>query len=341
MSNQVSKGVASGILFVFIVAALATLSADLSWNSSLKLSPLIVGIVLGMLIANTLGFLVPVRCAAGVGFCSKRLLRIGIALFGFRISLQDVMSVGLSALLIDALVVSLTLVLGVMLGRLLRVDAQTALLTSVGSSICGAAAVLGAEPVVKAAPYKTAVAVSTVVLFGTLAMFIYPACYHAGLFDLSAQQLSIYTGATLHEVAHVVGAGDAMNSPSVDIQTNAVIVKMIRVILLAPVLLVLSYLLSRKGSEDVTGSRPRVSIPFFALMFVVVIGFNSLDLLPAVLVNVINFTSTALLTMAMTALGLNTTIEQMRQAGWKPFVLALLLFIWLFFGGYWMVKLLA
>ncbi len=344
MSISSIKKIIAGIILVLIIATMANFVVEIPFIESLKLSPLIIGIVLGMLVANTLGFLVPASCAEGVGFCSKRLLRIGIALFGFRISLQDVMSVGVSALIIDALVVTLTLILGVFLGRLLRMDSKTALLTSVGSSICGAAAVLGAEPVVKAEPYKTAVAVSTVVLFGTLAMFVYPACARAGLFDMTAQQLSIYTGATLHEVAHVVGAGDAMNSATVDIQTNAVIVKMIRVIMLAPVLLVLSYILSRKESSEQTatsGARPRVSVPFFAIMFVVVICFNSLNLLPAFLVEWLNFTSTALLTMAMTALGLNTTIAQMRKAGWKPFLLALILFFWLVFGGYWMVKLIA
>lgn len=343
MTRQIKEH-GAGIVLVLIIALIAHFSLQIPVISSLKLSSLIIGIVLGMLVANTMGSLIPQQCATGVGFCAKRLLRIGIALFGFRISLQDVLSVGLSALLIDALVVSLTLIIGVFVGRLLRMDSQTALLTSVGSSICGAAAVLGAEPVVKAEPYKTAVAVSTVVLFGTLAMFIYPACYRAGLFDLSAQQLSIYTGATLHEVAHVVGAGDAMNSATVDIQTNAVIVKMIRVIMLAPVLLVLSFILSRKEAQSQAGeagARPRVSVPFFAIMFVVVICFNSLNLLSEAVVNALNFTSTALLTMAMTALGLNTTISQMKKAGWQPFLLALILFIWLFFGGYAMVKLIA
>lgn len=340
MTRQI-KELSAGIGLVLIIALVAYFSLQIPLISSLKLSSLIIGIILGMLVANTMGAFIPKQCSEGIGFCAKRLLRIGIALFGFRISLQDVMSVGVSALVIDALVVSLTLILGVFVGRLLRMDSQTALLTSVGSSICGAAAVLGAEPVVKAEPYKTAVAVSTVVLFGTLAMFIYPACYRAGLFDLTAQQLSIYTGATLHEVAHVVGAGDAMNSATVDIQTNAVIVKMIRVIMLAPVLLVLSYILSRKGTEGESGKRASVSVPFFAIMFVLVICFNSLNLLPESIVNGLNFTSTALLTMAMTALGLNTTIAQMKKAGWQPFLLALILFIWLFFGGYWMVKLMA
>lgn len=103
------------------------------------------------------------------------------------------------------------------------------MLTSTGSAICGAAAVLGAEPVVKSEPHKTAVAVSTVVIFGTLSMFIYPALYRAGILDLTPEQMGLYTGSTLHEVAHVVGAGNAMGK---EISDTAIIVKMIRVMML-------------------------------------------------------------------------------------------------------------
>ena len=94
--------------------------------------------------------------------------------------------------------VTLTILLGAGLGRLLKMDRDTALLTSIGSSICGAAAVLGAEPVVKSKPYKAAVAVSTVVIFGTLSMFLYPALHRAGILDLTPEQRSIIAGRYAH-----------------------------------------------------------------------------------------------------------------------------------------------
>ncbi len=348
MDKSARPAFLAGLLFVLLFASTAGYLAEISWIKALQISPLILGIILGMIYGNTLRSQLPSEWNAGIAFCAKTVLRIGVVLFGFRISLQDVVSVGVSALIVDTIIVCFTLIIGVLVGRLMKMDSQTALLTSVGSSICGAAAVLAAEPVVKGEPYKAAVAVSTVVVFGTLAMFIYPACYRAGLFDMSASQLGIYTGATLHEVAHVIGAGEAMNtsgplldavqSGAADIQKQAVIVKMIRVMMLAPVLLVLGFILSRK-QLDASGKRPRVSVPFFAVMFVVVIGFNSLNLLPKAVVDLLNASSTFLLTMAMTALGLNTTIAQMKQAGWKPFVLALILFAWLFFGGYALVQL--
>ena len=193
-------------------------------------------------------------------------------------------------------------------------------------------AVLGAEPVVKAEPHKTAVAVSTVVIFGTISMFLYPALWRAGMLDLSPEQMGLYTGATLHEVAHVVGAGNAMGETIAD---SAVIVKMIRVMMLAPVLLVMGLMLARKrGSQKGT----KITIPWFAFGFLAIIGFNSLNLLPATVVNGINSFDTFLLTMAMTALGTETSIEKFKRAGAKPFLLAALLYVWLLGGGYLLAK---
>ena len=244
-------------------------------------------------------------------------------------TLMSVAAIGAPAIGIDAAVVAGTLLLGVLLGRALKMDRDLALLTSTGSAICGAAAVLGAEPVVKAAPHKTAVAVSTVVIFGTVSMFLYPALWRAGILGLTPEQMGLYTGATLHEVAHVVGAGNAMGA---EIADGAVIVKMIRVMMLAPVLLVMSLLLTRRTKGG--AGRAKVTIPWFAFGFLAVIGFNSLDLLPEAAVAGINSFDTFLLTMAMTALGAETSIEKFKRAGAKPFLLAGLLYLWLLGGGY-------
>jgi uncharacterized integral membrane protein (TIGR00698 family) len=212
-----------------------------------------------------------------------------------------------------------------------------ALLTSVGSGICGAAAILGAESAIKIKPYKTAVAVSTVVIFGTISMFLYPILYRNGVFAISPEQMGIFTGSTIHEVAHVVGAGNAMGKAVSD---YAIIVKMIRVMMLVPVLLVISWdvarAAARKGVEQESGRK--ISIPWFAILFLVVIGFNSLNLLPAALVSFINTFDVFLLTMAMTALGAETSIDKFRKAGMKPFLLASILYIWLIFGGYALAK---
>ena len=238
-----------GILLIVLFSFSAFYIADFEWVKHLSLSPLIVGIVLGMLYANSLRNHLPETWVPGIQFCTKQVLRTGIVLYGFKLTFQSVIDIGGSALALDLIVVTLTILLGAGLGRLLKMDRDTALLTSIGSSICGAAAVLGAEPVVKSKPYKAAVAVSTVVIFGTLSMFLYPALHRAGILDLTPEQMGLFTGATLHEVAHVVGAGNAMGQA---ISDPAIIVKMIRVMMLAPVLVVLSIVLARRDPSSVS-----------------------------------------------------------------------------------------
>ena len=166
-----------GILLIALFSCAAFYLADTQPARSLSFSPLILGILLGMLYANSLRNHLPETWVPGILFCSKQLLRAGIVLYGFRLTFQSVAAIGAPAIGIDAAVVAGTLLLGVLLGRALKMDRDLALLTSTGSAICGAAAVLGAEPVVKAAPHKTAVAVSTVVIFGTVSMFLYPALW--------------------------------------------------------------------------------------------------------------------------------------------------------------------
>ena len=336
MLSEKRSSMLHGVLLITLFSCAAFYIGDMDFVKSLSLSPMIVGIVLGMLYANSLRNNLPDTWVPGIQFCSKRVLRFGIILYGFRLTFQNVLDVGLPAILIDAIVVTLTICGGVLVGKLLKMDKDIALLASVGSGICGAAAVLGAESAIKAKPYKTAVAVSTVVIFGTLAMFVYPVLYRNGVFDLNPQQMGIYTGSTVHEVAHVVGAGNAMGP---EVSNSAIIVKMIRVMMLVPVLLVISFFMMRAAMKSGEGSsRGKINMPWFAILFLVVIAFNSFDLLPAGLVDFINTFDTFLLTMAMTALGAETSIDKFRRAGFKPFVLAFILFIWLMGGGYCLAK---
>ncbi len=345
MFSEKRSNVLHGVLLIALFSCSAFYIAEFPFVKNLSFSPLIVGIILGMIYANSLRNHLPDTWVPGILFCTKQVLRAGIVLYGFRLTFQSVVAIGLPAVLIDAVIVAATIFIGMLVGRLLKMDKDLALLTSTGSAICGAAAVLGAEPVVKGEPHKTAVAVSTVVIFGTLSMFIYPALYRAGILDLEPEQMGLYTGATLHEVAHVVGAGNAMGK---EISDAAIIVKMIRVMMLAPVLVIMSFALARTAVKAVSdgvketgnevGKRNKITIPWFAFGFLAVIGFNSLDLLPHTVVDGINNIDTFMLTMAMTALGTETSIEKFKKAGAKPFILATVLYIWLLGGGYLLAK---
>lgn len=336
MLSEKRSSMLHGVLLITLFSCAAFYIGEMGFVRELSLSPMIVGIVLGMLYANSLRNNLPETWVPGVQFCSKRILRIGIILYGFRLTFQNVLEVGVPAICIDAIVVTITICGGIMIGRMLKMDRGIALLTSVGCGICGAAAVLGTESAIKVKPYKTAVAVSTVVIFGTIAMFLYPVLYRNGIFDLSPRDMGIFTGSTVHEVAHVVGAGNAMGK---EVSDPAIIVKMIRVMMLVPVLLIVSYSVMRAAMKSGnTGSRGKISMPWFAILFLVVIGFNSFDLLPLSVVDFINTLDTFLLTMAMTALGAETSIDKFRKAGLKPFILAFILFLWLIGGGYCLAK---
>ena len=326
-----------GFLVIAALSLAAWYISLLPAVKALSFSSLIIGILLGMLYANTLRRRQPSSWDGGIKFCSKRMLRLGIILYGFRLTFQDVVAVGPKAVLIDCIVVVVTLLLGVWLGRRLGLDRETTLMTSTGSAICGAAAVLGAEPIAKGKPHQTAVAVSTVVIFGTLSMFLYPIMYRMGLSGvLDTQQMGVYTGSTLHEVAHVVGAGNAMGS---EIATDSLIVKMVRVMLLVPVLITMSWLLSRRGGA--VAEKRSINVPWFAFIFLLMIAVNSGmhsafdgEAWFATALKVTEVVSTFMLTLAMTALGSDTSIDKFRQAGAKPFYLAGALYVWLVVGGF-------
>ena len=343
-----------GILLIALFSFAAFYIAEIPVVRRLSFSPLIVGIVLGMLYANSLRNKLPETWVPGIRFCTKQVLRWGIILYGFRLTLAQVAAVGIPAVVVDLVVVTVTILGGVLLGRLLKIDRDTALMTSTGSAICGAAAVLGAEPVVKCEGYKTAIAVSTVVIFGTLSMFLYPVMYRAGLLDgMTDTEVAIYTGSTLHEVAHVAGAGNAMDpTDSLGIAATATITKMIRVMMLAPVLVVMSFALAGRrrrevaAAQDARAEKSRITIPWFAFGFIAVICLNSLlqyllgvaSVREIPLNGAIEYIDTFMLTMAMTALGTETSLDKFRQAGAKPFVLAGLLYVWLVVGGYFLTK---
>ena len=278
---------------------------------------------------------------AGVNVSKQNLLRLGVVLYGLRLTVQDIGHVGIAGVAIDALVLGSTFALACFIGtRWLGLDRKTAMLIGAGSSICGAAAVMAAEPVVKARAEQVTVAVATVVVFGTLAIFLYPALFelnqHWALIPGGANGFGIYAGSTIHEVAQVVAAARSVGP---DAANSAVIAKMVRVMMLAPFLVMLSAWLARDDKRHAhtsaaTGQAPgKLAVPWFAFGFVAVVLFNSLQWLPASVVAVITEIDTALLAMAMAALGLSTHIGAIRKAGAKPLLLALILFGWLIVGG--------
>lgn len=330
MNTQINNKI-YGILLVALFATIATFIAHIPHIKALAISPLVIGIVLGMVFANTIRHKIPSSWNTGILFSAKTLLRIAIVFYGFRITFQQIQHVGIEGLALSTIMLTTTMILGILLGtKLLKLDRDTAILVASGSAVCGAAAVLATEDVLKSEPHKTAMAVGTVVLFGTISMFLYPIMYESGILNMDVTQYGLYVGSSVHEVAQVVAAGGAVDAISSD---TAIIVKMIRVMMIAPMLLILGVFLSKIKSTGVQG-KAKLVIPWFAVLFIAVAGFHSLHLLPTSLVSQINHIDTFLLTMAMTALGMETHVSKFKQAGLKPVLLALFLFIWLVTAGY-------
>ncbi|WP_430737594.1 YeiH family protein [Psychrobacter sp. VH5] len=332
----------AGLMVVFFGSLLCLwldTSID-SWSNGriVGLSPLTLAILLGMVLGNTVYPQFAERLQVGVAFAKGQILRLAIIFYGFKLTLTQVSSVGMPAIMTDALVLTSTFLLTYWLGtRWLKVDKQTTLLIGSGASICGAAAVIAAEPVVKAEAHKVTIAVATVVVFGTIAMLLYPFLYHLGWLQpwLDAQQYGIYTGSTIHEVAQVVVAGNAV---STEVGNTAVVTKMIRVMMLAPFLLILSFALtsSSSGQTDKPSLMSRVrqvNVPWFAFIFILVVLLHTWIPMSDGFEQSMVMLDDVMLTMAMFALGLTTHMSAIKQAGVKPLILGAVMFAWLLLGG--------
>lgn len=339
-SQQNRKGTLNGIIFVAIFASAATMIADLTFIKSLGISPLVIGIVIGIFYANTLHNKTPKEWSGGITFSAKKILRFAIVFYGFRITFQQIAEVGVQGFLVSLIMLSSTFILGTWIAqKFFKMDRDTAMLSASGASVCGAAAVLATEPVLKAEEHKAAIAVSMVVLFGTIAMFLYPLLFNMGIFDMSAREFGIYVGGTIHEVAQVVAVPASIPNASAEMANSAVIVKMTRVIMIAPMLIVLGIYLSFSAKKSgVEAGGVKIVIPWFAVYFIGMAGFNSLGIVPQNIVDIINQIDTFLLTMAMTALGIGTVFSKFKGLGLAPIYSAGVMFLWLMIGGYFITK---
>lgn len=335
-------GKARGILLAGIIGICATQVASVVWFKDHGISPLTLAIILGIALGNTVYPNWSSWANSGVAVARTTVLRVGVVFYGFRLTLQDVAHVGVSGVLIDLIMVVGTFLLAVWVGtRFLKMERSTSMLVGSGSAICGAAAVLATEPVVNGRSEEVSVAVAGVVIFGTISMFLYP--FLASLNQLwlvipgGAREFGIYIGSTVHEVAQVVAASRQV---SLDAAGTAVIAKMVRVLMLAPFLVVLAAWLRPKDTESVQSAswvgllrQALKAVPAFAFLFVAVVLFNSLQLLDKSSVDIINKVDTLFLAIAMGALGLSTNIATLAKSGGKPMLLSLILFVWLVVGG--------
>lgn len=280
------------------------------------LSPLIVAIVLGILTTNLVRL--PEATSPGITFASKKLLRLGIVFLGLQLVLGDIVSLGAPMLIVIICIVAGGIFGTVLLGKLLKMRPGQTILIACGFSICGAAAVAGVEGVTDSDEEDVVTAVALVVIFGTLMIPLVPLV--GGALGLSAELNGLWAGGSVHEIAQVVAAGGVIGGGALAV---AVIVKLARVLMLAPVVAVLSVMQRRRtrSEETATGARPPI-VPLFIIAFLALVILRSTVDLPEVVLTSGHFIQTALLAAAMFGLGCGVKIRNLIRVGLRPFVLA-------------------
>ncbi|WP_432421488.1 YeiH family protein [Nocardia carnea] len=284
-------------------------------------SPLLIAIALGALLANLVA--VPGWIRPGLDFSSKRLLRIGVALLGLKLMFTDVVALGWGVVAVVVAIVVLGIAGTLYAGKLLGLSWTQRVLIACGFSICGAAAVAATGGVVDADEEELLTAVALVVVFGTLMIPVVPLLAHA--MGLSEQQAGMWAGGSIHEVAQAVAAGGIVGGGALAVAT---LVKLARVLMLAPVMACLAARRRRMTDGADTGGAQPPLVPLFVLGFLVCVALRSSGLLPHGLIDTAQQVQAGLLTAAMFALGIGVRVSLLRSVGLRPVVLATLSTVW-------------
>ncbi|WP_431951580.1 YeiH family protein [Nocardia lijiangensis] len=303
------------------LAAVAVLTASMLGRWLPAMSPLLAAIVLGAVAANTISL--PQRLQPGLQFCSKRLLRIGVALLGLQVTFTDILGLGPAALAVVIAVVVLGIGGTMLLGKILGLSWTQRLLIACGFSICGAAAVAAVDSVIDAEEEELLTTIALVVVFGTTLIAIIPAATHT--LGLDDQAAGIWAGAAIHEVAQVVAAGGALGGAAL---TTAVVVKLARVVLLAPVLAVIGWQL-RRHTPDSAKNRSTPLVPVFVLAFLACAALRTTGIVPTTALETARTLQITLLTAAMFALGTGVRLHTLARIGIRPLALATAATLWI------------
>ncbi|WP_019241174.1 MULTISPECIES: YeiH family protein [Bacillus] len=298
-----------GIGLTLIIALIAGQITKLPFFSIMGM--MIIAILLGM--AWNAFLKVPDSIKGGVSFSSRYLLRAGIILMGLRLNLQQILDAGWPVLLTDIIVIVITIFGMYYIGKLLKVDPHLNILLSVGTAICGAAAVVAIASVLKSKQEDTAVSVAWVAILGTITSLFY--IFLFPILEMHPYNYGVLVGATLHEIAHVI----ASTIPGgVESDTIGIVVKLGRVALLLPVALIIGSIFGEKASSNEKKSLKNLPIPWFIFGFLAMSVVNTLNIFPQSFTNALIPISSYLLAMAMAGLGLGINLSDFKKAGLKP-----------------------
>lgn len=297
------------------LAASAALIGLVAHDRLGALSPHVVAVVLGVAAANA--GLLGARLRTGTTLAAKRVLRIGVALLGLRLSLGELGALGPATLAAVAAVVVSTFLGAQWLATRLGLGRGLGLLVGTGFGICGASAIAAAEPLSDATEEEVAYALAMVTLCGTLSIAVLPML--GSLFGLGDADFGSWVGAAVHDVGQVVATASTRGDEALK---TAVVVKLTRVAMLAPLLAVLAVAARRRGRETVGAPTPPL-VPLFVVAFLVAVGVRTTGLLDDDLVTTAKTLDTFLLAMGLFGLGANVRLRTLRAVGGRPLMLGL------------------
>jgi uncharacterized integral membrane protein (TIGR00698 family) len=304
-----ARELAPGVIVSLIAAAAASFLSE-HYGAPVMLFALLLGMALNFLSAEG-------KCKAGIEFTARSVLRLGIALLGMRITLEQIAGLGWKPLALVVFLVVVTIAVSVVAAKLMGFQRLFGMLTGGATAICGASAALALSAALPNHPQKERATLFTVIgvsALSTLAMIVYPMI--ANWFELSPQDAGVFLGATIHDVAQVVGAGYSMSTETGD---TATVVKLMRVAMLLPVI-VCAAMITRMQGADPTGQRPPL-LPWFAVAFLILAGINSTGWVPSLVQGGINDLSRWCLVVAISALGMKTQLKELAAVGIKPILL--------------------
>ena len=275
--------------------------------------------LMGLLLGMAFHFLNETpRVGPGLELAAVKALRLGVALLGLRLTVADVASLGWTPVLLVIFAVLATLLFGVVLSRILGCDRQLGVLTGGSVAICGASAAMAISSVLPKGPdtqRQTLFTIIGVTSLSTIAMVLYPII--GDVLQLNDQEMGIFIGATIHDVAQVVGAGYSVSPATGDLGT---FIKLLRVAMLVPVVLMIGIVFRTKVSAAVDRQKAP-AVPLFLIGFIVLFAVNSSGFIPSEVIQPVANLAPVLLLVAIAALGIRTSMQEVMTIGMKPVLL--------------------
>lgn len=304
------RELAPGMAVSLVVAAAATFLSE-HYGAPVLLFALLLGMALNFLSAEG-------SCKEGIAFTARSVLRIGVALLGMRITLGQIAELGWMPVVLVVTLVVVTIGLSVVVAKWMGFQRLFGMLTGGATAICGASAALALAASLPNHPQKERATLFTVIgvsVLSTLAMITYPMI--ARFFELTPVEAGVFLGATIHDVAQVVGAGYSMSTETGDVAT---VVKLMRVAMLLPVIVAAAMITRMQGADGALDKRPPL-LPLFAVGFLVLACINSTGWVPAMVQSGVNELSRWCLVIAIAAIGMKTQLKELASVGIKPILL--------------------